>query len=64
MDDRRFLLPQIGGDKTVPEFRAPGGKDLIEDVAHDTFATDIYYTGNLIRGSLLKVGNAVIVAAD
>ncbi|KZT71751.1 hypothetical protein DAEQUDRAFT_755590 [Daedalea quercina L-15889] len=37
-------LPNIGGDKTVPEFQGDGCNNPV-----DPFRTDIYYLGNLMR---------------
>lgn len=40
--------PIMGGDKSVPEFRAGGGAPC------NPFPTDIYYVGNMIRQYFLK----------
>ena len=46
---RRWMLPQGGGDRTVPEYKNG------DDVPHDPFPTDIYCLGNLIRERFLNV---------
>ena len=42
-------LPVLSGDKTVPEFQNR------RDQLHDVYPTDVYYIGNMVRGSFLQV---------
>lgn len=41
--------PMVGGDKSVPEFKNWTGELL------DPFPTDIYYIGNMVRNTVMRV---------